>query len=144
MTRTQIITAMETKTNEIHESNPAYKSRGKRGMLVVQTRSADNPDCWESTILPFGRPYGDPTMQDGYPISTGFSMDTTVHEKIAYTRRTGKNSGAPFHEVVGTESFWKGAVISKDGNCICAFSGFTGEEDVEIAEAGIAVYESMK
>jgi len=144
MDRNKIINAMEEKTTEIYNASEQYKSRGKRGMMVVQVRSAEYPDRWDSTILPFGLVYGDPTMQDGYPISTGFSMDTTVHEKIAYVRRTGKSSGAPFYEVVGNESYWKGAVISEDGKCICAFSGFEGEDDVLIANAGIAVYEDLK
>jgi len=142
MMRDKIIDAMLAKTKEIYEASEQYKAGGKRGMMVVQIRSEKYPDGWDSTILPFGKVVGDPNMQDGYPISSGFSMDTTVHEKIAYVRRTGKNSGAPFYEVVGNESYWKGAVISKDGSCICAFSGFTGEDDVLIAEAGIAVYES--
>ena len=142
MNRDKIIDAMYLKTQEIFNANEQYNSKGEHGMMVVQTRSEKYPDRWESTILPFGKTHGDPTMQDGYPISTGFSMDTTVHEKIAYVRRTGKNSGAPFYDVIGNESYWKGALISKDGNCICAFSGFQGEDDVLIAEAGIAVYEA--
>lgn len=144
MDRNKIIDAMEVKTTELFNAKDQYKSRGKHGIMVVQIRSAEYPDRWDSTILPYGKTHGEPTMQDGYPISTGFSMDTTVHEKIAYVRRTGKNSGAPFYEVVGTESYWKGAVISEDGNCICAFSGFEGDDDVLIAEVGIAVYEALK
>lgn len=143
MDRNKIIDVMLEKTLEIYNSSESYQAKGKHAMLVVQTKSESYPERWDSTILPFGRPYTDPTLQDGYPISTGFSTDTTVHEKIAYVRRTGKNSGAPFHEVVGQESFWKGAVISGDGKCICAFSGFTGEDDVIIAEAGIAEYENQ-
>jgi len=143
MNRDKIIDAMLSKTREIYEASEQYKTGGERGMMVVQIRSKEYPDRWDSTILPFGKTHGDPTMQDGYPISTGFSMDTTVHEKIAYVRRTGKNSGAPFYEVIGNESYWKGAVISEDGNCICAFSGFQGEDDVLIAEAGIAVYDQF-
>ena len=144
MDRNKIIDAMLSKTTEIYNANEQYQKNGKRGMIVVQISSNNYEDGWDSTILPFGKTVSEPTMQDGYPISTGFSTDTTVHEKIAYTRRTGKNSGAPFYEVVGTESYWKGAVISEDAKCICAFSGFMGEDDVLIAEAGIAAYENQK
>jgi hypothetical protein len=144
MDRNKIINAMEAKTTEIFNANEKYKSKGKHGMMVAQLRSEEYPDRWDSTILAYGKTHGDPAMQDGYPISTGFSMDTTVHEKIAYVRRTGKSSGAPFYDVIGNESYWKGAVISDDGKCICAFSGFEGEDDVLIAEAGIAVYEQLK
>ena len=135
---------MEAKTLEIYNASENYQANGKGGMMVVQVRSEKKPDRWESTILAFGQPFGGPRMQDGYPISTGMSFDTTVHEKIAYSRRTGKSSGAPFYDVVGTESFWKGAVVSSDGNCICAFSGFMGEDDLLIAEAGIFMYDSLK
>ena len=144
MNRTKIINAMKAKTIEIYNANEQYNSKGEHGIMVVQIRSEDFPDGWESTILPFGRTHGEPAMQDGYPISTGYSMNTTVHEKIAYVHRTGKSSGAPFYDVIGTESYWKGAIISEDGKCICAFSGFIGEDDVIIAEAGIAVYEELK
>ena len=139
----KIIDAMEAVTLELFNANENYKAQGKRGIMVAQVRSEQYPDRWESVILPFGEPYGNPTMQDGYPINTGYSNDCTVHEKIAYVHRTGKSSGAPYYEVMGTESFWKGAVISNDGKCICAFSGFTGEDDVVIAEAGIACYKSL-
>ena len=144
MDRDKIIDAMQEKTLEIYNANEGYQANGKRGMMVAQVRSERHPDRWESTILAFGELSSGPRLQDGYPISTGMSFDTTIHEKIAYTRRTGKSSGAPFFEVVGTESYWKGAVISDDGSCICAFSGFAGEDDVLIAEAGIAMYKSMK
>jgi len=133
MDRDIIIDAMETKTLEIYNASEEYKKNGKRGVMVVQVRSEKYPDRWESTILNFGAFY-----------TGGFSFDTTIHEKIAYVRRTGKNSGAPKEEVVGTESYWLGAVISGDGNCICAFSGFEGEDDVLIAEAGIAEYNRLK
>jgi hypothetical protein len=61
--------------------------------------------------------------------------------KAAYSRRTGKNSGVHYYEVLGNETFWPGAVVSIDGNCICAFGGLRAEDDVLIAEAGIAEYE---
>ena len=41
-------------------------------------------------------------------------------------------------------NYWKGAIVSDDGNCICAFAGFSGEDDEEIAGAGIACYQSLK
>lgn len=77
-------------------------------------------------------------------INNGVNFDALVHGKIAFSRRTGKNSGTNYYQVLGHESFWKGAVTSDDGLCICAFSGFTGNDDVVIAEAGIACYESLK
>ena len=144
MDRNKIIDVMLAKTEEIFNASEQYQAQGKRSIMVVQTKLDKYENAWESTIVPYGRPYSDPTLQDGYPISNGFSTNTTVHEKIAYVHRTGKSSGAPFYEMVGNESYWKGAVISEDGKCICAFSGFVGEDDVIIAEAGIAEYERLK
>ena len=131
--RDKIISAMETKMMEIYNASETYKSRGEHGILAVQIKSDTRPGQWDCTIVPFGTPY-----------VAGFSMDTTVHEKMAYVRRTGKKSGAEQREVVGTESYWEGAIISEDGNCICAFSGFEGSDDVLIAEAGMEVYEASK
>ena len=133
MDRDKIIEAMEAKTLEIYNANSDYQEKGKRGVMVVQIKSKNHSERWDSTFHAFGPLY-----------SGSFSFDTTVNEKIAYTRRTGKNSGAPKEEVLGTESFWEGAVISKDGYCICAFSGYEGVDDTLIAEAGIAEYERLK
>jgi len=133
MNRDALIEAMEKKTLEIYNASKEYQALGKRGIMVAQIRTQDSPEKWESTALAFG------------PLYNGnFSFDTTIHEKIAYTRRTGKDSGAPKEEVLGTESFWLGAVISSDGKCICAFSGYEGEDDKLIAEAGIGEYERLK
>ena len=77
-------------------------------------------------------------------IGNGVNFDALVHGKAAFSRRTGKNSGTNYYQVLGYESFWKGSVTSGDGLCICAFSGFTGADDAAIAEAGITCYESLK
>jgi hypothetical protein len=45
---------------------------------------------------------------------------------------------------LGFESFYRGSIISDDGNCICAFAGFSGLDDELIAKAGIKCYESLK
>ncbi len=137
MKREKILSAMEAKATEIYESKEQYSKNPKRGVIVVQVQSEENPARWDSSILLFGETFVGPAMENGYPISNGFSFDTTVHEKIAYVRRTGKNSGAAYYDMIGHESFWTGALISDDGKCICAFSGFAGEDDVAVAAAGI-------
>ena len=133
MPHEKMLKAMHAKTEEIFNASETYQKGGKRGIMVAQIRDAQNPDIWHSSQQAYGK------LSDG-PGGGGFSFETTVFEKIAYTRRTGKPSGATKQDCVGTESYWYGAVISDDGNCICAFSGFEGEDDVLIAQAGLAEY----
>jgi len=143
MDKNKIIDAMEAKANEIYSQNEQYQKDGKRGVLAAQVRSAIHPERWETVLQPFGAATTPAEMKDGEMVFAGVSFDGVVHGKIAYARRTGTNSGAPEKEVKMTESHWEGAVVSKDGNCICAFSGVAGSDDVLIAEAGIAMYESL-
>ena len=139
----KIIDAMEAKATEIFNNTVQYQEQGKRGMLLAQVKSAKHPERWETVMQAFGAVATPPEVQDGKQVFSGISFDGVVNGKAAYTRRTGKNSGAPENEVRMLESYWEGAVISKDGNCICAFSGVAGTDDVLIAEAGIAVYEGL-
>ena len=131
MDQNKIIDAMQAKTQEIFEAK--YSDDVPRGVMAVQILTDTEKQRWSSTFQAFG------TFHMPY-----FSLDTTVHEKMAYTRRTGKNSGAPKEELIGQESHWEGAIISADGKCICAFSGYDGSDDVLIAQAGLAVYEAQK
>ncbi len=144
MNRDRIINAMEQKAEEIYRSKEQYNKNPRHGMMAVQVQSDENPARWEATILAFGETFVGSTTENGYPISNGFSFDTTLHEKIAYVRRTGKNSGAAYYDMVGHESFWTGALISDDGKCICGFSGFAGDDDVAVAKAGIEAVGSEK
>jgi len=140
MDRDKIINAMEAKALEIFNNSEKYQSWGKRGVLVAQVKSATHSDRWETTVQSFGATCTPPEVHDGKVVYNGMNFDAVAHGKIAYTRRTGKNSGVANNEIADYESYWHGAVISDDGNCICAFSGLEGDDDVAIAEAGIAVY----
>ena len=142
--RISIINAMEQKAQEIFKTKEPYCLNPKRGMLVVQIRDENNQDQWDSTIRVFGICRKAPDMQGDLPMNTGVSNDAIAHGKIAYVRRTSKNSGAAFYDVVGTESFYKGALISSDGKCICSFSGFTPDDDVLVSTDGITEYERQK
>jgi hypothetical protein len=149
MDRNSILNVMEQKAEAIYAATPDYHQGGKRGTFVVSIRTGERTDQWDSSSRNFGAVAMEPSTEVGATgvaliINNGASFDATVHGKVAYARRTGKNSGANYWQVLGTESWWNGAIVSKDGACICAFSGLKGYDDVAIAEAGIADYERQK
>jgi len=144
MNRNAILNAMEKKAKAIFDIDSDYRQNGKRGMLVVSVRDQKNPEQWDSSNRSFGAVFRDYTFEGDLVINNGTNFDALVHGKVAYCRRTGNNSGTNYYQVLGYESYWKGAIVSDDGNCICAFAGFSGEDDEEIAGAGIACYQSLK
>jgi hypothetical protein len=144
MNRNAILNAMEKKAKAIFEDNSGYISTGKRGMMIVEIRDAKNPDQWDSSCRSFGTVFRDYQYEGELVISNGTNFDALAHGKVAFCRRTNLNSGTNYYQVLGYESFWKGAIISDDGNCICAYAGFMGEDDELIAQAGITCYESLK
>ena len=144
MNRNAILNAMEKKAKAIYDDNEGYIQVGKRGMLVVQIRDAKDSTQWDSSLRSFGATFRDYNYEDGLVINNGVSFDALVHGKIAFSRRTNLNSGTNYYQVLGNESWWKGSVTSEDGECICAFAGFSGQDDEIIAKAGISCYESLK
>ena len=144
MNRNAILNAMEKKAKNIFDDDPNYIRDGKRGMMVVEIRDPNNPDQWDSSCRNFGTLFRDYGYEGELVINNGTNFDSLVRGKIAFCRRTGKNSGTNYYQVLGYESYWKGAIISDDGNCICAFAGFMGTDDEAIAQAGITCYESLK
>jgi hypothetical protein len=144
MNKNAILNAMEKKARTIYDGNQDYITRGKRGMIVVEIRDGQNPEQWDSACRNFGVTFRDYQYEDELVINNGTNFDALAHGKVAFCRRTGKNSGTNYYQVLGYESFWKGAVTSDDANCICAFAGFSGADDELIAMAGITCYESLK
>lgn len=144
MNRNAILNAMEKAAKGIFDDNPNYTKDGKRGMMVVDIRDPKNSDQWDSSCRNFGTVFRDYQYEGELVISNGTNFDALAHGKVAFCRRTKLNSGTNYYQVLGYESFWKGAVVSDDGNCICAFSGLMGVDDEIIAHAGIACYESLK
>ena len=144
MDRNAIINAMEKKAKAIYDDDSYYQQDGKRGMFVVQIRDQKNNEQWDSTMRSFGAAYRDYNYEDGLVINNGVNFDALVHGKAAFSRRTNLNSGTNYYQVLGSESWWKGSVTSEDGNCICAFAGFSGQDDEAIAKAGVNCYESLK
>jgi len=144
MNRNAILNAMEKKAKAIFEDDSGYKRDGKRGMMVVDIRDPKKPEQWDSSCRSFGTVFRDYTFEGDLVINNGQNFDALAHGKVAFCRRTGKDSGTNYYQVLGYESFWKGAIISEDGNCICAFAGFSALDDREIAKAGLTCYESLK
>ncbi|MDR2618161.1 MAG: hypothetical protein LBC62_04740 [Treponema sp.] len=144
MNRNAILNAMEKKAKAVFEGNSDYTRDGKRGMMIVDIRDPKNSEQWDSSCRSFGTVCRDYGYEGELVINNGTNFDALGHGKTAFCRRTGKNSGTNYYQVLGYESFWPGAVISDDGNCICAFSGFMGADDQAIAQAGINCYESLK
>jgi len=144
MNRNAILNAMEKKAKAIYDDDTGYMKNGKRGMLVVEIKDPKNPEQWHSSCRGFGVVFRDYGYDEELVINNGTNFDALVHGKIAFSRRTQKNSGTNYYQVLGYESFYRGSVISDDGNCICAFSGFSGLDDETIAKAGIKCYESLK
>lgn len=144
VSRNAILNAMEKKAKAIFNEDEEYIRNGKRGVMAVQIRDEENDEQWDSTVRSFGVSYRDYGYEDGLVVNNGVNFDALVHGKIAFSRRTGKNSGTNYYQVLGNESWWKGSVTSDDGRCICAFAGFSGQDDEAIAQAGITCYESLK
>ena len=152
MDRDAILDVMEKKANELFDANiksgGEYTARGKRGAFTVQLRNARIGGQWDTSLRYFGTAFWTPDRHnnnpDGLLVNGGCNFEAGMLGKVAYSRRTGKNSGVHYYEALGGETFWPGAVVSEDGNCICAFGGLTAEDDVRIAETGIAEYEKRK
>ena len=144
MNRNAILNAMEKKAKTIFDYTEDYIRDGKRGMMVVDIRDPKNPNQWDSSCRNFGVVFRDYNYEGDLVINNGTNFDALVHGKVAFCRRTLKNSGTNYYQVLGYESYWKGSVISDDENCICAFAGFSALDDEVIANAGITCYESLK
>ena len=144
MNRNAILNAMEKKAKAVFDESETYAGEDKRGMLVVEIRDAKNPGQWDSSCRNFGAVFRDYTFDGDLVINNGTNFDALVRGKVAFSRRTEKNSGTNYYQVLGYEAFWPGSVISDDGKCICAFAGLTAIDNVVIAKAGITCYESLK
>jgi hypothetical protein len=112
--------------------------------MIVEIKDPKKPEQWHSSSRSFGTVFRDYAYDGELVINNGTNFDALAHGKVAFSRRTEKNSGTNYYQVLGYESFWPGSVISDDGNCICAFAGFSGHDDGAIAKAGITCYESLK
>ena len=142
-----ILDVMEAEAEKLYGENVKnggyYAERGKRGAFTVQVKSERMAGQWDSGLRFFGASFWEPERRGDLVINGGCNFEAGMLGKAAFTRRTGRNSGIHWHEALGGETFWPGAVISGDGNCICAFGGLSAEDDVRISRAGIAAYEEQ-
>ena len=143
-----ILDAMEQKALELYDKNVQnggdYALRGKRGAFTVQIKNDHIPGQWDSSLRHFGASFWEPERHGELITNKGCNFESGMLGKVAYTRRTGRNSGVHWHEVLDNETFWPGALISTDGNCICAFGGLSAEDDVRISRAGIEAYQRQR
>jgi len=144
MNRNAILNAMEKTARATFDRDAGYRSAGKRGVMVVHVRDEKNPDQWDASSRSFGEVFRFYQYDGELVVGNGTNFEALVQAKVAYTKRTGQASGINYYQVLGQESFWPGAVISEDSNCICAFAGFSAEDDVAIAKSGLTCYESLK
>ena len=147
MDRNAILDAMEAKAEALFSANISgggeYAARGKRGAFTVQIRSGEIPGQWDSSLRHFGASFWEGDRYGDLHTNNGCNFEAGMMGKVAYSRRTGKHSGVHYYEVLGGETFWPGAVVSADGNCICAFGGLSAADDVLISRAGIEAYEGQ-
>jgi hypothetical protein len=136
-----ILDAMVKKAEEVYAADPDYQKHGRRGFFVAEIKNDTVEGQWDSSCRPFFQVSLPPGTEGPLTINNGTNFEATARGKAAYCRRTGKNSGTNYYEVLGTESWWYGALISADGKCICAFSGLKGHDDVAIAQAGLDEYD---
>ncbi len=137
--RNKIIAAMQ-ETVMFLEKKQEYLE-GINGAMMVKVKITET--CWEATELRYGNPFTAPQLHHGRKITNGSNCIGTAYTKAAYIQRTRQHSGSHFNDMKESESYWQGALISDDGNCICAFSGVDELDDVKIAQAGIACYNAM-
>lgn len=136
----KILNAMEFMAEEMLQKSLCDL---KQGVMVVQIQNTQNPEQWESSIRFWGNHFRKSKTKDGREIDFGCNFDATVHGKIAYTRRKMQNSGASIYDLCGDESYYKGAVLSNDKTCICAFSGLSEEQDLIISQTGLEEYQKQ-
>jgi hypothetical protein len=120
----------------------------RRGIAAVsiQVDSDTHPHRWLTLSDNFGEVcYRDPKQLNGRDIDLGGSNEGVLFGKIAYSRRTMRNSGCDAREVKEGESFWRGNIFEASDpynpKCVTfGFSGFTELDDEEVAKAGRKAY----
>jgi len=110
---------------------------GVKGVIVVASLDA-NGSSWESYMkgVKAIKSIPDHPEQAEYP---GYNFIGIAYSKAAEMADTKVNSGSNVRPPFQGEYGFQGGSIRKtaDGYLLAVFSGATGEEDFEIAEAGI-------
>lgn len=125
----EALTAMRARANELHIT----------GVAVVATFEGETVQSWSSKMLVIGRYKDDPKADD-----KGVNLLAVVYAKAAQMADTHKNSGTQARQPLTGEFPWNGGVIERgrSGYLIAAFSGGASEDDVKVAQAGLAKLKS--
>jgi hypothetical protein len=107
-----------------------------KGVAVVAFAPGDSVTSWSSRMLVVGN-LTSPRSQT----SKGNNFLGIVYSKAAEMADTLKNSGSGVRPPYTGEFGWQGGVVAKGrtGILIAAFSGGRSEDDVKVAQAGLAV-----
>lgn len=129
------------------------KTRGpRRGIAVVSIKmnvESGSENRWLALSDNFGKKcYREPKQLNGRDIDLGCSNEGIIFGKIAYSRRTHKNSGCSASETLEGESFWRGNMFLDDDPdapkyITFGFSGFTELDDEKVAKAGREEYHRL-
>jgi hypothetical protein len=107
-----------------------------KGVAVVAFAVGDRVTSWSSKMVVLGNLTSPPS-----PTSKGNNFLGIVYAKAAEMATTLKDSGSGIRPPYTGEFGWQGGVVArgKTGILISAFSGGRSEDDVKVAQAGLAV-----
>lgn len=122
---TQALAAMRARADELHIT----------GVAVVATFEGETIQSWSSKMVVVGRYKDDPKADD-----KGVNLLGVAYAKAAQMADTHKNSGTQTRKPLTGEFPWNGGVIERGrtGYLIAAFSGGASEDDLKVAQAGLA------
>lgn len=121
----EALAAMRARADELHIT----------GVAVVATFEGETIQSWSSKMLVIGRYKDDPKTGD-----KGVNLLAVAYAKAAQMADTHMNSGTQTRQPLTAEFPWNGGIIERgrSGYLIAAFSGGASEEDLKVAQAGIA------
>jgi len=107
-----------------------------KGVAVVAFAGGDSVKAWSSKMLVVGNLTSPPSQT-----SKGNNFLGIVYSKAAEMADTLRNSGSGIRPPYTGEFGWQGGVVAKGrtGILIAAFSGGRSEDDVKVAQAGLAI-----
>ena len=129
---TEALSAMRARAGELHIT----------GVAVVATFEGETIQTWKSEMLVVGRYKDDPKADKAD--DKGVNLLAVAYAKAAQMADTHRNSGTQTRQPLTGEFPWNGGVIERgrSGYLIAAFSGGASEDDVKVAQAGMAKLKS--
>ena len=128
VTADQALAAMRARAGDLHIT----------GVAVVARLEGDPIQSWSSRMVVVGRYKDDPKPDK--PDDRGTNLLAVAYAKAAQMADTRQDSGTQTRPPLTGEFPWNGGVIERgrSGYLIAAFSGGAGEQDVQVAHAGMA------